>query len=321
VSDNTKTVEMNMASAGAITLAPHSAVPFPIGGYTNLVSSGVGQITVTPSNGVTIHARNGLALSGQYAVGSLQQIRENEWIFSGDAATSVAVFAEGSIIIDEFTVSSNSNTSLASVALTDHATSSASATHTLSGLNIGSGDAHRNVCIVVGYGTSSPDTTYSLSSATIGGVTATIQAQSTSVNGGYNTAIAVISAQVPSGTTATVVLNFTGACGIAVAVYSVVSPSGVVYSQSSRATGTTVTINRTATSGDVFIAGDLVFSLGSNTFSLTGTSADDVVVSSINVGVGTLALHTRSINGASPGTVTSSVVAQYVSAACLTQWR
>lgn len=77
-------------------------------------------------------------------------------------------------------------------------------TYSFASVGIGSADSTRRVIVAVHWGNSAART---LSSATIGGVSATIHVQSSSTARG----VAIISALVPTGTTATIEFTFSGA--------------------------------------------------------------------------------------------------------------
>jgi hypothetical protein len=80
LADQGVTVEMN--AAGANTLTVPSGV-YPVKAWLNVVQVGAGITTITPGVGVTLHARNGLKTSGQWAMATGYQRALNEWIFGG----------------------------------------------------------------------------------------------------------------------------------------------------------------------------------------------------------------------------------------------
>lgn len=81
--DKGKTVEMNVAGANTLTFPPHSSVAFPVKSYVNIVQVGAGQTTLTPGAGVTLRARIGLKLSGQWAMATAYQRATDEWVCGG----------------------------------------------------------------------------------------------------------------------------------------------------------------------------------------------------------------------------------------------
>lgn len=107
-------------------------------------------------------------------------------------------------------------------------------TYSFASAAIGVADATRRVVVVVHWGESA--STRSLSSATIGGVAATIHAQTSGVTRG----VAIISALVPTGTTATIALTFSGAMQrAAIGVYRAINETSA--SPTATATDTTFT--------------------------------------------------------------------------------
>jgi hypothetical protein len=82
--DAGKTVEMNVGSANTLTIPPNSSVAYPVGTYINVTQYGAGQTTLTPGSGVTIRARVGLKLTGQYSLATLYKRGTDEWVAGGD---------------------------------------------------------------------------------------------------------------------------------------------------------------------------------------------------------------------------------------------
>lgn len=82
--DAGKLVEISNASANTFTIPPNSSVAFPIGTWINYEQTGAGQTTLTPGAGVTIHARVGLKLGGQYGMATLVKRATDEWSAGGD---------------------------------------------------------------------------------------------------------------------------------------------------------------------------------------------------------------------------------------------
>lgn len=88
IQDANQMIEMNSASAITLTIPPNSVVPFAVGTLITIFNAGAGQVQVLPGSGVTRRSRNGnTRLSFQYSVAYLQQIRIDEWYFSGDITT------------------------------------------------------------------------------------------------------------------------------------------------------------------------------------------------------------------------------------------
>lgn len=83
LADKGKTIEMNVAGANTLTFPPNATVAFPVKSYVNIVQVGAGQTTLTPGAGVTLRARNGLKLSGQWAMATAYQRAIDEWVCGG----------------------------------------------------------------------------------------------------------------------------------------------------------------------------------------------------------------------------------------------
>jgi hypothetical protein len=82
--DSGRVVEMNLAAAGEITVPSDASVGFPIGTQIIVVQIGEGALSVRGASGVTLRARQGTVLAGQWAVCSLIKRASDEWIVVGD---------------------------------------------------------------------------------------------------------------------------------------------------------------------------------------------------------------------------------------------
>lgn len=128
-------------------------------------------------------------------------------------------------------------------------TNTSATSHTFTSQSIGAEGANRAIVVVVGYYTGASAT---LSSATIGGTSATITNQVLGTSNGS----AIIIAAVSSGTTATIVLNWSAnAQGISVAVYRVVDLVSVTAHASSTDTGTPASLTVNVPANGIIIAG------------------------------------------------------------------
>lgn len=88
LTDVSKVVEMNKATANDLTVPPNSSVAFPTGTVVEVFQYGAGQTTVVAGSGVTVRSSGGaLKLSGQYSGASLRKIDTNEWCLVGDITT------------------------------------------------------------------------------------------------------------------------------------------------------------------------------------------------------------------------------------------
>lgn len=170
-----------------------------------------------------------------------------------------------------------------SVTQTDIWTStSRPSTHTASGLNIGAAAADRH--IVVACVTDRSSGNGDVASATIGGVTATVET-SVSNNTSERAGSAVFWAAVPTGTTATIVVNIPGASSyLGMVVYSVTGgvfpPEDAASDIQNGKTSTSVTLN--TLSGGAIIAVS-IDRQSSATPSWSGATAD--VTDTTNSGV------------------------------------
>ena len=76
---------MNSASAITLTVPTNASVAFPVGEVIQVCQYGVGQVTLSPASGVTLHYASSLTTRAQYSVVTLRQRAANEWIVGGDA--------------------------------------------------------------------------------------------------------------------------------------------------------------------------------------------------------------------------------------------
>jgi hypothetical protein len=87
LTDASKLVEMNVATANNLTVPLNGTVAFPIGTQILLSQYGAGQTTVVATSGVTINSSGGkLKLNVQYSGATLIKIATNEWYLFGDIA-------------------------------------------------------------------------------------------------------------------------------------------------------------------------------------------------------------------------------------------
>ncbi len=83
IADAGRAIEMNNASANTLTVPLNSSVAFPIGTVIDIFQTGAGQTTVAATGGVTINARPGLKLSGQWATATLIKRGTDTWLLTG----------------------------------------------------------------------------------------------------------------------------------------------------------------------------------------------------------------------------------------------
>ena len=85
LTDQSKIVEINNASANTLTVPTNASVAFPIGTYILFIQTGAGQTTITPADGtVIINSTPGLKLRTQWSTATLIKRGTNTWVVSGD---------------------------------------------------------------------------------------------------------------------------------------------------------------------------------------------------------------------------------------------
>ena len=152
------------------------------------------------------------------------------------------------------------------------------ATYTLTGVNFGAAAANRR--ILVAFATRSGNAGHSLSSATIGGVSATIVAQHSASVGGGVSLVGIIAADVPTGTTGTVAITLSnGAVRFAMGTYRVQSAAALTVADSAFddtvAGGNAASISTTVdVEKGILIAVASTFSAG-QTLSFSGIANND----------------------------------------------
>jgi hypothetical protein len=84
LTDQSKIIEINNASATTLTVPADASVNFPVGTYILVMSTGAGQVTITPAGGVTINSTPGLKLREQWSSATLFKRGTNLWVVMGD---------------------------------------------------------------------------------------------------------------------------------------------------------------------------------------------------------------------------------------------
>jgi len=85
LSDRSKLVEMNVATANNLTIPLDSSVAFEIGTQIEVSQYGAGQTTIVATGGVTIRSASGnLKIASQYVAVTLLKIGTNEWYCFGN---------------------------------------------------------------------------------------------------------------------------------------------------------------------------------------------------------------------------------------------
>jgi hypothetical protein len=190
-------------------------------------------------------------------------------------------------------------------------------TYTFTSRAIGAVDSTRRVVVGVAWGNSIART---LSSATIGGVGATIHVQT---GAGNLDGSALISAAVPTGTTATIVVTLTaGALNCGIAVWSLLnatgSPSATASDNTTSADALSVGVNVPA-NGSLFCICAMVGSGAGRTF--TWTNATERVDAPLEVSDVYSAASETGLGVETPRTITATASASVIGGSlCLMTW-
>jgi hypothetical protein len=87
LADDGKLVTLDNASAITFTVPLNSSVAFGIGTQINLMQLGAGQVTISPTGGVTIRSGGSkLKTKEQYAVATIVKIATDTWVAVGNLA-------------------------------------------------------------------------------------------------------------------------------------------------------------------------------------------------------------------------------------------
>lgn len=87
LSDATKLVEMDVATAHTLIVPPNSGVAFPVGTQIIVVQTGAGATTLEAGSGVTLNSKDGnVELGGQFGGVTLIKRDTNNWLAVGDLA-------------------------------------------------------------------------------------------------------------------------------------------------------------------------------------------------------------------------------------------
>ena len=162
--------------------------------------------------------------------------------------------------------------SVTRIGITTKSLSSLTTTATFTGVSVGAADAARRVIVFIGGFFSSPSPPKNIVSATIGGVSATMDVIS-SHSGTAQAAIA--SAPLAAGTTATITVTFSGGTygGCYITVFRAVDlTSGTPFDTTSAAptTGTAQAVTIDKQSGGIVVAGANSYDVGSDSYTMDG---------------------------------------------------
>lgn len=86
LADAGKLIEMNNASANAVTIPPNASVPYPVDTIISIRMMGVGITSLVAGSDVTIRTPSSLNLAGQYRTVQLHQTTINDWCVDGGIA-------------------------------------------------------------------------------------------------------------------------------------------------------------------------------------------------------------------------------------------
>ena len=87
LADAQKLVTLSNAASITATVPPNASVAFTVGDQINLLQLDAGQVTVAAGAGVTVSSADALlALSAQYAVGTLVKTGTDAWVLVGNLA-------------------------------------------------------------------------------------------------------------------------------------------------------------------------------------------------------------------------------------------
>lgn len=87
LSDSANVVEMNVATANTLTVPDNDTVNFLTGTHVIVYQTGIGQTTISPAVGVTIHMTTGISeakVAQQWGTMALFKRAPNEWVLTGD---------------------------------------------------------------------------------------------------------------------------------------------------------------------------------------------------------------------------------------------
>lgn len=84
LTDASKIVEMNVASANNLTIPLDSTVAFAVGTVITVLQTGAGQTTINPTGGVTVNGTPGLKLRAQWSSCTLVKRATDTWVAMGD---------------------------------------------------------------------------------------------------------------------------------------------------------------------------------------------------------------------------------------------
>ncbi len=88
LSDAFKTIKMTKATANTLTIPLNSSVAFADGTIIFIEQWGAGQVTISPTGGVTLNSSGGATkIAAQYSTAFIRKDATNTWILVGDITT------------------------------------------------------------------------------------------------------------------------------------------------------------------------------------------------------------------------------------------
>ena len=88
LTDRSKLVTLDNASAVTVTIPPNSSVAYPTGTKIDLLAKGAGQVTVAAGAGVTVNSAQTLKLRAQWSAASVVKLATDTWVLVGDLEAS-----------------------------------------------------------------------------------------------------------------------------------------------------------------------------------------------------------------------------------------
>jgi hypothetical protein len=86
IGDAYNIVELSNAAAITLTIPLNSSVAFAVGTQINLIQTGAGQVTVSPTGGVTLNSYPGAKIAAQWATATLLKRATDTWVIFGALA-------------------------------------------------------------------------------------------------------------------------------------------------------------------------------------------------------------------------------------------
>lgn len=86
LTDAGKLVTLTNAAAITLTIPLNSSVAYSVGTTIDLAQLGAGQVTITPTGGVTVNGTPGLKHRAQYSATSVIKTATDTWLAVGDLA-------------------------------------------------------------------------------------------------------------------------------------------------------------------------------------------------------------------------------------------